>query len=496
MDAKTHMNRRAMLAFLSGGVAQAAFAEAVTESPFPKARPEGFYKRAIPSVEALIKEANLSGQVSFAVAQAATGEMLEVHQPLLRLPPASVAKTVTGLYALEHLGVAHRFVTRVIATGPIENGVVQGDLVLVGGGDPALDTDGLAALVGQLKTAGVQGVTGRFTLYDSALPRIGEIDASQTEYASYNPTISGLNLNYNRVHFEWRREGADYRLRMDARAEENAPEVRIARMRISTRDRPVFDHEPGVSYDDWTVARGALGNGGARWLPVRLPARYAGEVFRTLAGAQGVRLGVAERIEALPQGVELARIESVALSEMVRDMLKYSTNLTAEVLGLSASLARDAEGGTLAASAAAMTTWARDRFGLRHLSFVDHSGLGGASEVSVTDLVQMLSAPGVDPMLAPLLKPIPMREKGEAADPAEVMAKTGTLDFVSALAGYAEAPGGHRFAFAIVAADEVRREAAKATGVEIPEGAKGFNARAKRLQRGLIRRWAGIYGDV
>ena len=51
-----------------------------------------------------------------------------------RLPPASVGKTITALYALEHLGAGYRFSTRVQATGPVKDGVLRGDLVLVGGG--------------------------------------------------------------------------------------------------------------------------------------------------------------------------------------------------------------------------------------------------------------------------------------------------------------------------------------------------------------------------
>ncbi|AJE48293.1 D-alanyl-D-alanine carboxypeptidase/D-alanyl-D-alanine endopeptidase [Celeribacter indicus] len=491
------LGRRMMLGLMLGGVARTAFGEEVTVSPYPKARPEGLQTRAIPSGEDLVAKAGLGGAVAYAVAEAATGEMLEVRNPLLRLPPASVAKTVTALYALDHLGAEHRFVTRVIATGPVREGIVQGDLVLAGGGDPTLDTDGLGLLAEQLAEAGIRGVSGAFRLYDGALPRVAQIDGEQTEYAGYNPTIGGLNVNFNRVHFEWRRQGEDYSLRMDARAERFAPDVQVARVRISTRDAPVFDHEPGEERDEWTVARAALGNGGARWLPVRLPTVYAGEVFRAVAAQQGVTLDHGTRVEALPEGREVARLESAPLTVVVRDMLKYSTNLTAEVLGLAASRARGLGVTSLPASAAAMTHWARARLGMRHIDFVDHSGLGGASAVTVADLVHMLSAEGVEAQLAPLMKPVPMRDaQGNVMrdPPAQVHAKTGTLDFVSTLAGYAEAAGGRRMAFAIFAADLDRRAAAKAAGVEIPQGARGFNGGAKRLQQALLGRWAGLYG--
>ncbi|GAA3867510.1 D-alanyl-D-alanine carboxypeptidase/D-alanyl-D-alanine-endopeptidase [Celeribacter arenosi] len=478
-----------------GGVAQAAFGEPVVRSPLPLARPTGLGLRAIPDGDQIVDEAGLSGAVSYALADVATGAVLEMHDPLRQLPPASVAKAMTALYALETLGPEYRFSTRVLATGPVVEGVVQGDVILAGGGDPTLDTDMLAGLAKSVVDAGVHGVTGRFLVWDGELPRIQEIDATQTEYAGYNPTISGLNLNYNRVHFEWKRGSDGYSVKMDARAQAHAPDVRIARMVISDRAVPVFDHEPGESVDRWSVARGALGNGGARWLPVRLPALYAGEVFVALCGAQSLRLPRAERVSDLPEAKDLARHDSPPLTHMLRDMLKYSTNLTAEVIGIAASHARGGRITSLEASARRMNAWARVRLGMRHMSFVDHSGLGGASEVSVADMVKMLSAQGVEAQLAPILKPIPVYDlDGNALDPpVSVVAKTGTLDFVSTLAGYVTAPGGKRMAFAIFAGDEATRAAAKANGAEVPRGAKTYNTRAKRMQQALLRRWGAYY---
>jgi len=490
------LNRRAILGLLLGGVAGGAFGQETMVSPIPKPRPLDLHKQGLPTGDALVERAGLSGEVAFAVAHVAQSEMLEPRGPLLRLPPASVAKTVTSLYALEHLGPDFRFITRVLATGPISNGVVQGDLILIGSGDPTLDTDALARLATQLREAGISGVSGRFLVHDGALPRIEQIDGAQTEYAGYNPAITGLNLNYNRVHFEWRRQGEDYSLKMDARAAKFAPDVRIAQMRVAQRDQPVFDHEPGQGRDEWTVARSALGTGGARWLPVRLPTLYAGEVFQTVAAQLGLRLPQAQRANVVPEAVEISRLESAPMSLIVKDMLKYSTNLTAEVLGLLTTQARGVKPVSLQASAQAMTEWAQARFGLRHMSFVDHSGLGGASQISASDMVHMLTTPGVEATLAPLLKPIPMKNaQGEVIKdaPASVVAKTGTLDFVSTLAGYLEAPGGKRMAFAIFAADVPKREAAKLSGQDVPRGARSFNAGAKKLQQALIARWAAAY---
>ena len=85
------------------------------------------------------------------------------------------------------------FATRVLATGPVGGGVVQGDLVLAGGGDPALDTDALAGLVRALAERGVhRGRPGGSWWRTGRCRAVAEIDGDQPADAAYNPSISGV----------------------------------------------------------------------------------------------------------------------------------------------------------------------------------------------------------------------------------------------------------------------------------------------------------------
>jgi serine-type D-Ala-D-Ala carboxypeptidase/endopeptidase (penicillin-binding protein 4) len=285
------ISRRMVLAGLLAGVAGPAWPEVMDSSPRPVARSgkavaTGAAVRKPVDAEALIAAAKLGGAVAFVVLDAKSGAVLDQREPDLALPPASVAKAVTSLYALEKLGPAHRFATRVLATGPVEAGMVQGDLILAGGGDPTLQTDQLGDLVAKLASGGVKGATGRFLFWDGALPTLRGIAEDQPAHVGYNAAISGLNLNFNRVHFEWKREGSDWRVAVDARGERFLPEVGMVRVAVAQRDAPLFTYAPGA-VEEWTVASGALGKGGSRWLPVRVPGTYVAEVFRTLARAQG-----------------------------------------------------------------------------------------------------------------------------------------------------------------------------------------------------------------
>ena len=78
--------------------------------------------------------------------------------------------------------------------------------------------------------------------------------------------------------------------------------------------------------------------------------------------------------------------------------------------------------------------------------------------------------------------------------PLKVNAKTGTLHFVSALAGYVTTPDGRELAFAIFGADVNARDRLIGPDRERPQGARTYNGRAKKLQQKLIERWGTEYG--
>lgn len=497
-----NVTRRVLL----GGLLSSAAGAALSDAPLRSLRPEMRAVTAAPvvspipriaprvraSLEAIIAEADLGGTVGCVLADARTGDVLESIAAEVALPPASVTKAVTALYALDVLGASHRFVTRILAVGDVNDGRLNGDLILAGGGDPTLSADHLADLAAGLKAAGINEVTGQLLCWRGALPYAEEIEPSQLDHLGYNPAVSGLNLNYNRVHFEWARSGGDWRVTMDARTETRVPRVNMARVRVVNRSVPVFTSE---GPDQWTVARGALGNGGSRWMPVRQPALYAGDVFRTLAAEQGIRLAAPEVVDDLPEGRELLRHESPPLRRILQEMLLYSTNLTAEICGLAATRARYGTSLKIESSAAQMTRWLGETYGIEG-RFVDHSGLSDVNSVSGADMVKVLLDVGPDGPLRPIMRRIAMRDAENnrlETYPIEVRAKTGTLNFVSTLSGYIETAEGSDLAFAIFAADIERRERGKASGDEIPAGSIEWNRRAKRLQQRLLQRWGLIY---
>ncbi|MDO6588746.1 MULTISPECIES: D-alanyl-D-alanine carboxypeptidase/D-alanyl-D-alanine endopeptidase [Rhodobacterales] len=482
------LTRRAMLMGAASSCATATWADAPMTSRRPLARP--FSDNILVP---LIATSGLSGDVGAVLADVQTGEIIESYGAEMLQPPASVAKAVTALYALEHLGPDYQFETAIFANGSINDGVLDGDLILSGGGDPNLVTDQLADLAQRLRAAGITQVTGAFYVWDDALTNLDEIDDSQLDHLGYNPTITGLNLNFNRVHFEWKREGGDYATFMDARSDNYRPAVTTSRIRVTDRDDPVFTYNDLGQADQWTVARSALNNAGSRWLPVRHPALYAGEVFTTFARSHGIRLSAPKEIGAIPaDATQVVAIQSEPLTEMMRAMLRYSTNITAEAAGLTATTMQTGQKWGLRASSARMARWAGRRADGIAPVFADHSGLGDAARVTPADMAQFLTAPDVAETLHPIMKDIPVRDRNGdalASVAGAVQAKTGTLNFVSNLAGYLRAHDGRKLAFVIFASDMVAREIGKLEGSEQPSGARSWNRAAHRLQHRILRYW-------
>ncbi len=493
----------AMTAVLLG--AGAAGARAPDRSPRPVPRPG---VRSVPAVvqpsaapslasaplEQILRRANLGGELGFIAIDAQSGAIIEERNADTPLPPASVAKAPSALYAIHALGLEHRFSTRVLVRGDISGGTLSGDLVLQGGGDPNLQTADLAALADRIFESGLRRVNGRLLVDASALPQIDSIDASQLPQAGYSPALSGLNLNFNRVHFGWAVRGGTVTLQLDARSNRETPVVSSIAIATSERDFPTYTYDGTGPREEWRVARAALTGEGSRWLPVRRPAIYCGDVLRALLAARGCTLP-APRIAAAAAGDRvLADHRSAPLAGMMQEMLRFSTNITAECAGLSASLRSAQAAGTLAASGAAMSRWLAGRYGAAGLSFVDHSGLGDRSRVSARAMGAFFLAAHRAGILAPILRPQPMRDsegREMANHPLAVFAKTGTLNFASALGGYATPrQGGRTVAFAIFAADLNRRAAIPETERERPPGAQPWSRRARRLQQDLIERWS------
>ncbi len=93
-----------------------------------------------------------------------SNQLLANHQGTVPLSAASLTKAATSLAVLETLGPNYRYQTTVGITGPVQNGVLQGDLVIQGGQNPFFVWEDAISLANQLKQLGIQEVKGNLVI--------------------------------------------------------------------------------------------------------------------------------------------------------------------------------------------------------------------------------------------------------------------------------------------------------------------------------------------
>ena len=139
---------------------------------------------------------------SVLVRQASSGQAIyELNSDKLVMP-GSTLKIVTAAVAAERLGWDHRFETRIVATDPVENGVLRGDLIVVGGADPSIsersDTPGiLRALAREVRNAGITRIEGGVVGDDDLLDDRGLGDGWTLDNLPYGYAAPVSALFYN-----------------------------------------------------------------------------------------------------------------------------------------------------------------------------------------------------------------------------------------------------------------------------------------------------------
>ena len=125
------------------------------------------------------------------------------HQGSVPLPAASLTKLATSLAALSTWGTNHQFETLISTTGTLNNGVLQGDLIIQGGGDPLYVWEEAIALANRLQQLGIQQVTGDLVI-------TGNFSMNYEE----NPVKSGTLLKQAFDADRWPPEAAQQYLQM------------------------------------------------------------------------------------------------------------------------------------------------------------------------------------------------------------------------------------------------------------------------------------------
>ncbi len=398
-----------------------------------------------------------------------TGEVLAAHRPEALLVPGSVLKVVTAATAAAGVGWDYTFRTSVEISGAVEEGVLAGDLVLRGTGDPSLEgesgPDLASAVAGALAGLGVRRITGRVIGDDAAVeearPGLGW---SWDDLGTASGVLAGaLNASGNVVRLQvspGMTVGAPVAVASPPDDPDFAVSVRGTTAPAGAPRTLWAERRPGEAAL-WLEGTLAL-DGGPVTLPVSAgnPTLWTARLVRSRLMRAGIQVdGPAvdgDDVPALPPARPLVEVTSAPLEALTRAMLKDSLNLHGE------ALLRLATGPSGPRDIAAALASGRDRlvaWGIPSgaLQAVDGSGLSRRNLASASALVTVL-ARSFDGGSSPLVSALPVagvdgtlagRMRGTAAA-GTVRAKTGTLTGVRSLAGYVTTADGEPLAFAIL----------------------------------------------
>ena len=379
--------------------------------------------------------------------------------------PASVMKLVTSYAALELLGPAFTFHTDVLLDGTLAGGVLEGNLVIRGGGDPKLTYERVWQLAHQLRARGLREVRGDIVIDRGYFAPVRHDPAlfDKDPRRAYNVAPDAFLVNFHAIDFAFIPEGDAVRVSADP----DLPNLEIA-SRIRVTPGPCGGWPGGIQHEftEMGLIATAVFSGSFpascgekhRALSVFDGARFAESILRWAWSEAGGVLRGKVRAGTVPTSAKFFyRAESEPLANLVRDMNKNSNNVFARHIFLALSAERGMPG-EAGASARIVREWlVAKRIDARDFAIENGAGLSRSDRVSAGAIAALLKSAWASPLMPELASSLPIfatdgtlkaRPRAGAAGRAHL--KGGTLAGVQSVAGYVVDRDGKRFAVAMI----------------------------------------------
>ena len=379
--------------------------------------------------------------------------------------PASTMKLITTLVALDVLGPAYRWTTDVYALGDISDGQLDGDLLLKGHGDPFLVTERVWQMLRDIRRSGIDSISGDLLLDDSYFD-IGEYDPAAFDkqpLRAYNVAPNALLMNFKVVRYWFEPNGQSVNVRIEPPLENLSVDNRL-------RLVPGYcgGYQRGITVsnngdNDHVTFSGKFPSGCKRYAMDRAVLshnEFAYGLFSSIWQESGGEFDGAWRKAVAPEDVEpLLSFESPPLTEMIAAVNKHSNNvmarqvlytLAAEVLG---------PPGTEEAGREVISQWLHEsKLETSELAVENGAGLSREARITAADMATLLRFAWRQPYMPEYLSSMSLtgldgtlsrRFRGsELVGKAHM--KTGSLDHVTAIAGYLQARSGRRFSVVVL----------------------------------------------
>jgi len=429
-----------------------------------------------PEVAALLARARVPQSALAALVVDAAPALSGTSTPLLswranaEMNPASVMKLVTTYAGLELLGPSFTWATPVYVDGAIAGGVLQGNLIIAGQGDPKLVLERLWLLLRRVQGLGIKTITGDILLDRSAFAASTQnpSDFDGEPLRPYNAAPDALLINFKSVvmtftpdlasgsasvSFEPPLAGVQMQSRVPLSAGQNGGPNGAAALAACG------DYRAQLKADFADPLRIAFngsypaGCGEKVWAVAYAdPASYAARAVAGMWQEMGGKLGGRVREgRAAPELKPVFEAVSPPLAEVIRDINKYSNNVMAQQLFLTLSLQRPGVASN-EASREVVGAWWRERFGAQDPPVLDNgSGLSRQARISAQGLARLLQTAFVSGAMPELMASLPivgvdgtLRRSKSPVSQGWGHLKTGSLRDTIALAGYVDTPSGRR----------------------------------------------------
>ena len=422
------------------------------------------------ALEQVLRDTSLpSSAVSLLVQDVASPTPLVALNLEVPRNPASTIKLVTSFVALDVLGPLHRWPTEVYLLGPLEHGVLHGDVLLRGRGDPYLIEQELWRFAGELRRLGLREITGQLLIDDSYFapaPRAADaFDGQPLRLYNVQPNALMVNFKAFSFHFAPAANGREVLITADPA---------LPNLLIDNQLRPATGPCHGVlahvkmAVLDPVIANPVVFTGdyphacGAQTLPrtALTPEAYAYGLFKNVWAQWGGTLagGVAHGLRPVGQKPYYVWY-SPPLAELIRPLNKWSNNVMADALLYALADPTHAPPLQPQDGAREIERWL-DAQGISTQGLVieNGSGLSRQTRVTASTLGGLLGHAWASPWMPEYLASLALvgmdgtarKHLRKAPETGRMHLKTGHLGDVAAVAGYVLARSGRTYAVTLL----------------------------------------------
>jgi serine-type D-Ala-D-Ala carboxypeptidase/endopeptidase (penicillin-binding protein 4) len=381
--------------------------------------------------------------------------------------PASVMKLVTTNAALDLLTPVYRWKTEVYRDGNVSNGVLNGNLIIKGYGDPSFKAQEFWRLLMSLQQAGVKQIKGDLIIDKSFFAKnVGSRDTFDDEtWRAYNAMPSAFLVNGRNTSFKF--TASENAVKVSQEFE--LPEIQIVNnMKLSQgacgewRSNFGYMVKPSTNKAIVTFNGTFSSDCGERYLELSVfdDEKYAFYTFRKLWKELGGKFNGNLKVQELPiDATKILEQQSDPLGYVIRDINKWSNNLMARQLLLTLAAEKSGTPATEEKGADAIKAWlAGKNFNFNELVIENGSGLSRTERISAEHLGKMLASAFRSPVMPELMASLPIlaedgtvkKRLNDSQANGRAHLKTGSLDGVSAFAGYEIDANNHRHVLVMI----------------------------------------------